>query len=165
MQQIVCIAVVRLAYLLPKLCTAQEKIPLEILGQYRTKSVWRLCTPSACKFPVIFHKNAREYIKYSLRFLFHLTKNLTTHLSHNLCAVLPWKTLHQARLTVLFCVFLVRTMLTAIFYKYCLFYFCFCVIFMMQPYGIFRDSLYNRIRWVLHQNSIVDKFRHWVTFR
>ena len=35
------------------------------------------------------HKNAREYIKYSLRFLFHLTKNLTTHLSHNLCAVLP----------------------------------------------------------------------------
>jgi len=37
---------------------------------------------------LIFHKNAREYIKYSLRFLFHLTKNLTTHLSHNLCAVL-----------------------------------------------------------------------------
>ena len=59
------------------------------LRQYRTKSVWRLCTPSACKFPVIFHKNAREYIKYSLRFLFHLTKNLMTHLSHNLCAVLP----------------------------------------------------------------------------
>ena len=58
-------------------------------GRYRTKSVWRLCTPSACKFPVIFHKNAREYIKYSLRFLFHLTKNFTTHLSHNLCAVLP----------------------------------------------------------------------------
>ena len=107
-------------------------------GQYRTKSVWRLCTPSACKFPVIFHKNAREYIQYSLRFLFHLTKNLTTHLSHNLCAVLPWKTLHQARLTVLLiCVSLVRTMLTAIFYKCCLFYFCFCVIFMMQPYGVF----------------------------
>ena len=59
------------------------------IWQYRTKSVWRLCTPSACKFPVIFHKNAREYIQYSLRFLFHLTKNLTTHLSHNLCAVLP----------------------------------------------------------------------------
>ena len=61
MQQIVCIAVVRLAYLLPKLCTAQEKIPLET----------------------------------------------------------------------------VRTMLTAIFYECCLFYFCFCVIFMMQPYGVF----------------------------
>ena len=166
MQQIVCIAVVRLAYLLPKLCTAQEKIPLEILGQYRTKSVWRLCTPSACKFPVIFHKNAREYIKYSLRFLFHLTKNLTTHLSHNLCAVLPWKTLHQARLTVLLiCVSLVRTMLTAIFYKCCLFYFCFCVILMMQPYGIFRDPFLKLNRWVLRQNSIVDKFRHWVTFR
>ena len=60
-----------------------------LLKQYRTKSVWRLCTPSACKFPVIFHKNAREYIQYSLRFLFHLTENLTTHLSHNLCAVLP----------------------------------------------------------------------------
>ena len=59
------------------------------IRQYRTKSIWRLCTPSACKFPVIFHKNAREYIQYSLRFLFHLTKNLTTHLSHNLCAVLP----------------------------------------------------------------------------
>ena len=57
--------------------------------QYRTKSVWRLCTPSACKFSVIFHKNAREYIKYSRAFLFHLTKNLTTHLSHNLRAVLP----------------------------------------------------------------------------
>ena len=56
------------------------------LRQHRTKSVWRLCTPSACKFPVIFHKNACEYIKYSLRFLFHLTENLTTHLSHNLCA-------------------------------------------------------------------------------
>ena len=28
--------------------------------------------------PVTFHKNAREY-----------TKNLTTHLSHNLCALLP----------------------------------------------------------------------------
>ena len=41
------------------------------------------------QIPVIFHKNAREYIKYSLRFLFHLTKNLTKHLSHNLCAVLP----------------------------------------------------------------------------
>ncbi|ERJ89254.1 hypothetical protein RUMCAL_02977 [Ruminococcus callidus ATCC 27760] len=35
-----------------------------------------------------FHKNAREYIKYSLCFLLHLTENLTTHLSHNLCAVL-----------------------------------------------------------------------------
>ncbi|MEE0506830.1 MAG: hypothetical protein UDL61_09670, partial [Ruminococcus callidus] len=53
--------------------------------------------PSACKFPVIFHKNAREYIKYSLRFLFHLTKNLTTHLSHNLCAVLPQEREHREK--------------------------------------------------------------------
>ena len=67
----------------------QQNYARKSIWQYRTKSVWRLCTPSACKFPVIFHKNAREYIKYSLRFLFHLTKNLTTHLSHNLCAVLP----------------------------------------------------------------------------
>ena len=72
------------------------------LRQHRTKSVWRLCTPSACKFPVIFHKNAREYIKYSLRFLFHLTKNLTTHLSHNLCAVLPKEShIHRSDLSIL----------------------------------------------------------------
>ena len=68
---------------------ASNTAPHVSLWQHRTKSVWRLCTPSACKFSVIFHKNAREYIKYSLRFLFHLTKNLTTHLPHNLCAVLP----------------------------------------------------------------------------
>ena len=67
-----------------------KRNPVFLLRQYCTKSVWRLCTPSACKFSIIFHKNAREYIKYSLRFLFHLTKNLTTHLSHNLCAVLPY---------------------------------------------------------------------------
>jgi hypothetical protein len=29
--------------------------------------------------------------------LFHLTKNLTTHLSHNLCAVLPKETPYKAR--------------------------------------------------------------------
>jgi len=40
-------------------------------------------------FPSYFTKMLGEYIKYSLRFLFHLTKNLTTHLPHNLCAVLP----------------------------------------------------------------------------
>ena len=76
-------------------CGAAFRFVRYCQGQYRTKSVWRICTPSACKFPVIFHKNAREYIKYSLRFLFHLTKNLTTHLSHNLCAVLPKKIFPQ----------------------------------------------------------------------
>jgi len=58
------------------------------LGQHRTKSVWRLCTPSACKFPVIFHKNAREYIKYSLRFLFHLTKKFNdASVAQSLCGI------------------------------------------------------------------------------
>ena len=51
----------------------------------------RLATLHAICLQISRHisQNAREYIKYSLRFLFHLTKNLTTHLSHNLCAVLP----------------------------------------------------------------------------
>jgi hypothetical protein len=31
--------------------------------------------------------------------LFHLTKNLTTHLSHNLCAVLPFSTGQENELT------------------------------------------------------------------
>jgi len=39
--------------------------------------------------------------------LFQLTKNLTTHLSHNLCAVLPKETLHEAHLTALCSVFFV----------------------------------------------------------
>ena len=52
----------------------------------------RLATLHAICLQISRHisQNAREYIKYSLRFLFHLTKNLTTHLSHNLCAVLPY---------------------------------------------------------------------------
>ena len=53
------------------------------------KSDDAICIRQILKQTLIFHKNAREYIQYSLRFLFHLTKNLTTHLSHNLCAVLP----------------------------------------------------------------------------
>ena len=58
------------------------------MRQYRTKSVWRLCTPSACKFPVIFHKNAREYSKYSLRFLFHLTKKFDdASVAQSLCGI------------------------------------------------------------------------------
>ena len=55
-----------------------------------SQKIWRRnLHTSDTKQTLIFHKNAREYIKYSLRFLFHLTKNLTTNLSHNLCAVLP----------------------------------------------------------------------------
>ena len=30
-------------------------------GQHRTKSVWRLCTPSACKFPVIFVSSDEKF--------------------------------------------------------------------------------------------------------
>ena len=57
-----------------------------------SQKIWRRnLHTSDTKQTLIFHKNAREYIQYSLRFLFHLTKNLTTHLSHNLCAVLPYK--------------------------------------------------------------------------
>ena len=65
------------------------------LRQYRTKSAWRLCTPSACKFPVracfvssrthlacifseIFRENTRKSTKDFLRFFLHLSKNLTT---------------------------------------------------------------------------------------
>ena len=66
-----------------------------VLRQYRTKSVWRLCTPSACKFPFracfvssrthlacifseIFRENTRKSTKDFLRFSLHLSKNLTT---------------------------------------------------------------------------------------
>ena len=61
------------------------------------------CVREDTKQTLIFHKNAREYIKYSLRFLFHLTKNLTTHLSHNLCAVLPFSTGQENDLLSCFC--------------------------------------------------------------
>ena len=64
--------------------------------QYRTKSVWRLCTPSACKFPFracfvssrmhlacifseIFRENTRKSRKDFLRFSLQRSKNLTTH--------------------------------------------------------------------------------------
>ena len=65
------------------------------IRQYRTKSIWRLCTPSACKFPLracfvssrthlacifseIFRENTRKSTKDFLRFPLHLSKNLTT---------------------------------------------------------------------------------------
>ena len=65
------------------------------IRQYRTKSVWRLCTPSACKIPFracfvssrthlacifseIFRENTRKSTKDFLRFSLHLSKNLTT---------------------------------------------------------------------------------------
>ena len=56
-------------------------------GRYHTKSVWRLCTPSACKFPVIFHKNAREYIQYSLRFVSSDEKFDDASVAQSLCGI------------------------------------------------------------------------------
>ena len=53
------------------------------------KQLERNRTSSACIFSAIYHKKPREYTKYSLRFLFHLTKNLTSHLTYRLYAVLP----------------------------------------------------------------------------
>jgi len=61
----------------------------DLLRQHRTKPAWRLCTPSACRFSVISHKNPLTYGSMPAEFLCNLTKNLTTHLTHNLCAVLP----------------------------------------------------------------------------
>jgi hypothetical protein len=54
---------------------------LKNLGNAAQVRGWRLKRPSACKFPAISHKNAREYIQYSPRFLFHLTKNFLAQLS------------------------------------------------------------------------------------
>jgi hypothetical protein len=69
-----------------------------------SQKIWRRnLHTSDTKQTLIFHKNAREYIQYSLRFLFHLTKNLTTHLSHNLCAVLPFSTGQENDLLSCFC--------------------------------------------------------------
>ena len=45
------------------------------LRQHRTIHGWRLKRRLACRFSGNCHKNAREYTKYSLRFLFNLPKN------------------------------------------------------------------------------------------
>ena len=34
-----------------------ENLKFKDIRQYRTKSVWRLCTSSACRFSVILHRN------------------------------------------------------------------------------------------------------------
>jgi len=67
---------------------------------------------SDTKQTLIFHKNAREYIEHSLRFLFHLTKNLTTHLSHNLCAVLPYIFSHGSAFPLRYCHY-------TVFFRFC----------------------------------------------
>ena len=68
-----------------------------------SKNMHARCVREDTKQTLIFHKNAREYIQYSLRFLFHLTKNLTTHLSHNLSAVLSFSTGQENDLLSCFC--------------------------------------------------------------
>ena len=45
------------------------------LRQHRTIHGWSLKRRLACRFSGNCHKNAREYTKYSLRFLFNLPKN------------------------------------------------------------------------------------------
>ena len=60
-----------------------------LLRQHRTKPAWRLCTESACIFSVILHRNSLTYDSMPAGFLYNLTKNLTAHLQHKLCAVLP----------------------------------------------------------------------------
>ena len=58
-------------------------------GRHRTKHAWRLCTVSADEFSVISHKNSLKYDSIPASFLCNLTKNLLTHLLHNLCVVSP----------------------------------------------------------------------------
>ena len=53
-------------------------VPQRLLRQHRTITVLELKHDLACIFSDILHKNARQYIKYCLRFLYRLTKNLTT---------------------------------------------------------------------------------------
>ena len=50
------------------------------LEQHHTILSGRFVYPSVYIFSVSLHKNAHQYIWYSLRFLFCLTKNLTVHL-------------------------------------------------------------------------------------
>ncbi|MFR0949946.1 MAG: hypothetical protein ACLSFT_04980 [Ruminococcus callidus] len=62
---------------------------------FRQHTLWaiphkeRLATlhASACKFPVIFHKNAREYIKYSLRFVSSDEKFDDASVAQSLCGI------------------------------------------------------------------------------
>ena len=49
----------------------------------------KACTQSACIFSVILHRNFLTGASLPAKFLYNLTKNLTAHLTHKLCAVLP----------------------------------------------------------------------------
>ena len=58
-------------------------------GQHRTTRGLRLCTSSACIFSVIAHKFSLPGVSPPSSNLCTLTKNLTAHLTHRGCAVLP----------------------------------------------------------------------------
>ena len=57
-----------------------ENLKFKDIRQYRTKSVWRLCTQSACRFSVILPRNPLPYGSMSAEFLCNLPKNLTTEM-------------------------------------------------------------------------------------
>ncbi|MBR3630915.1 MAG: hypothetical protein IKN55_10680 [Oscillospiraceae bacterium] len=60
------------------------------LRQHRTKPACRLGGTSACIFSVILHRNSLLGASPAASFLYNLTKDLTAHLHHQLCAVLPY---------------------------------------------------------------------------
>ena len=66
------------------LCDKKDK-----LGQHRTTTGSRLCTSYACIFSVILPKFSLTCVSKPASNLDNLTKNLTTHLTHNGRAVLP----------------------------------------------------------------------------
>ena len=59
------------------------------LRQHRTKNALRLSTAYACSFSVILHKTHLITVRLTALVLHNLTKKLTAHLRHYLCAVLP----------------------------------------------------------------------------
>ena len=61
----------------------------KMLRQHRTTTGYRLCRTSACRFSVILLKTSLKYDSIPASVLNNLTKNLTTHLHDNGCAVLP----------------------------------------------------------------------------
>ena len=89
MQQIVCIAVTRLAYLLPKLCTVQEKIPLETLENAASSPPDGFARNLLADFPSYCPEIPCQTYSLPAEFLCNLPKNLTTHLTHKLFSVFP----------------------------------------------------------------------------
>ena len=57
-----------------------ENLKFKDIRQYRTKSDWRLCTQSVCRFSVILPRNPLPYGSMPAEFLCNLPKNLTTEM-------------------------------------------------------------------------------------